>query len=383
MRIKRFYAENFRNIKRSDIEFSPGVNLFVGMNAQGKTNAVEGIYMFSRGKSHRANDDRDMIRFGTEGFRIGIEYETLSGDETLEYACFGRERVRKRNGYKIGRVSEMVGSFKSVLFYPDNIEIVKDGPDERRSFLNVAISQVYLSYLGYYTRFKEALEARNKLLKLSREHYVERAEIEAWSASVAEYASYIYIMRVEYLKKLEVYAMKTALDLSGGKEVVTFDYKSDIDPQRVIRKNGSASIFEIDTDIDRELVRDEYYRILTSDINRECAAGSSLWGPQRDDIIIKLNGSVARNFASQGQKRSVVLAMKLAEGEVIREVFGEYPVFLFDDVLSELDEERRKYIIEGMSNKQIIITSCEADEIKNHADCVIEVKGGEYVPSYR
>lgn len=381
MKIKRFHAENFRNIESCDISLSPGVNLFVGMNAQGKTNAVEGIYMFSRGKSHRTSDDKEMIRFGTDGFRIGIEYESEDGIETLEYACFGRERARKKNGYKISRVAEMIGSFKSVLFYPDNIEIVKDGPEERRAFLNVAISQVYPSYLGYYTRFKEALEARNRLLKLSREQYVAREDIDAWSHSMAEYASYIYVLRVEYLKKLEVYTSRVAKELSGGLEDVTLEYKSDIEPSAV--RGEKNQLIEVPTDIDREAVVREYYRILTASLERECAAGSSLWGPHRDDVIIRINGTAARSFASQGQKRSVVLAMKLAEGEVIRELFGEYPVFLFDDVLSELDENRRRYIIEGMRDRQIIITSCEADEIKDFADCVIEVEGGRYVPTYR
>ena len=382
MKIKRLCAENFRNIEKCDISFSPGVNLLVGNNAQGKTNAVEGIYLFSRGRSHRTADDRDMIRFGTEGFRLRIEYESLDGDEVLEYACFGRDRVRKKNGYKINRVSEMVGSFKSVLFYPDNLEIVKDGPEERRAFLNVAISQVYPLYLGAYTRYKESLEARNKLLKLSREHYVDPSEIDAWSLSVAEYASYIYVMRVEYLKKLGVYAKAVASELSGGNEDLSFEYKSDIkDPSDHIGEGGS--VLGVESNIDRESVKREYYRILTSEVARECAVGSSLFGVHRDDIVIKINGASARGFASQGQKRSVVLAMKLAEGEVIREVCGEYPVFLFDDVLSELDEQRRHYIIEGMKDRQIIITSCERGELDGSADLTVEVRGGEYVSSYR
>ena len=382
MKIKRLYAENFRNIASCDISFADGVNLFVGNNAEGKTNAVEGIYLFSRGRSHRTSDDRDMIRFGTEGFRLKIEYESLNGEETLEYACFGRERQRKKNGYKISRVSEMIGSFRSVLFYPDNLEIVKDGPEERRAFLNIAISQVYPAYLGIYTKFKESLDSRNKLLKLSKEHYIAPEEIEAWSLSMAEYASFIYIMRVEYLKKLEVHAKRIALELSDGKEEISFEYKSDIKDSSEFH-GEMTNIYGVETDINREEVVREYYRILTSEIARECAVGSSLYGIQRDDILIKINESSARSFASQGQKRSVVLCMKLAEGEVIKEVFGEYPVFLFDDVLSELDEGRRKYIIEGMKDRQIIITSCEAEELIERADCIIEVKGGSYVPAYR
>ena len=381
MKIKRLYAENFRNIEKCDIEFSPGVNLLVGNNAEGKTNAVEGIYIFARGRSHRATDEHDMVRFGAEGFRVGIEYETREGTETLEYALFGRQRQRKKNGYKISRLSEMLGSFKCVLFHPDNLEIVKDGPDERRSFLNIAVSQAYPQYLGYYTRFKEALDARNRLLKLSRDTYIAPGEIEAWSHSMAEYASYIYIMRVEYLKRLESYASVIASEISGG-ENLTLTYKSDVSPDCVL-SDTETSLFDIKTRIDITRVRDEYFRILTSDIPREIAVGSSLFGVQRDDIIINIDGKAARSFASQGQKRSIVLALKLGEGEVIREIYGEYPVFLFDDVLSELDSERRRYLIEGLSDRQIIITSCEGDELERSADCLIEVKGGTYVSSYR
>lgn len=381
MRIKRFSAENFRNISGCNIEFAEGVNLLVGMNAEGKTNAVEGIYMFSRGKSHRGAEERDLVRFGAEGFRIMIEFESKNGTETLEYAAFGRERVRKKNGYKISRVKEMIGSFKSVLFYPDNLGIVKGGPDERRAFLNVAISQVWPSYLGYYSGFKEALEARNRLLKLARDTNIDLREIEAWSQSMAEYASYIYLMRVEYIKRLQVYARDIVKELSGEAEELSLGYKSDI--KEVPTRDRASSVGELYSDIDREAVRDEYYRILTMDIPREIAVGSSLRGPQRDDLIIEINEHGARSFASQGQARSVVLALKLAEGEVIREVCGEYPVFLFDDVLSELDERRRRYIIEGMRDRQIIITSCEADELVECAERVIEVKEGTYVPAYR
>ncbi len=383
MRLKRFSAENFRNIEGCDISFAPGVNLFRGDNAEGKTNVVEGIYLFSRGKSHRTSDERDMVRFGTEGFRVRIEYESKDGISTLEYAHFGRERLRKKNGYKISRLAEMVGEFKCVLFYPDNIEIVKDGPDERRAFLNVALSQVYPAYLGYYTKFKEALDSRNRLLKLSRDGGISEAEIAAWSDSMAEYASYIYIMRVEYLKRLEVHVARIAAELSSGEDIISLGYKSDIDPECVRLSHGECSTAPIETDISRERVKEEYYKILTRDIPRECAAGTTLWGVQRDDIIINISGHPARSFASQGQKRSIVLALKLAEGEVIREMFGEYPVFLFDDVLSELDEGRRRYIIEGMGDRQIIITSCEGDELEARADAIFEVKEGSYVPSYR
>lgn len=363
MIIKRFCAENFRNIEKCDIEFADGVNLLHGKNAQGKTNAIEGIYIFSRGKSFRGRDDSELIKFGKEGFRISIEYEDKYGEETLEYALFGKERLRKKNGYKISKITEMVGSFKCVLFYPDNLDLVKGGPEERRNFLNVAASACFPSYMKHYADYKSALENRNCLLKFMQKGMVyDRFELDSWSASMAEYASYIYIFREEYLKKLEVHAKKIMKEISDGKEELEISHVSDI-------KSGIT---------DRKTVYEEYLKALSLSIDREIAAGVTLFGPHREDIEIKINGKAARSFASQGQQRSIVLSLKLAEGEVIKEISGEYPVFLFDDVLSELDDKRRKYVLSGMKDRQIIITSCEPDECRGFTDKEIDVSDGEY-----
>nr|MBQ8890930.1 DNA replication/repair protein RecF [Clostridia bacterium] len=368
MKIKRFRAENFRNIVSCDIRFGDRVNLLYGKNAQGKTNAVEGIYLFSRGRSHRTQDDKEMIRFGSEGFRISIEYESLGSEGVLEYACFGRERLRKRNGYKISKVSDMVGDFKSVLFYPDNLDLVKGGPEERRAFLNVAISQCYPAYITEYSRFKSALENRNSILKAaSKGQYFDNGELIAWSETMAEYAAYIHKKRRDYIDLLRPYVRDIGLELSSGEEDIHIALKSDIASQ----------------DSELPSLKAEYRDIFTGNLDKERLVGTSLYGPQRDDIQIDISGQPARSFASQGQQRSIVLALKLAEGEVIRRLFGEYPVFLFDDVLSELDRTRRRFVIEGMRDRQVIITSCEGEDIIDGADTVIEVSGGEYVSSHR
>lgn len=368
MIIKRFRAENFRNIEKCDIEFSPGVNLLYGKNAQGKTNAMEGIYLFSRGKSFRGRDDGELVRFGAEGFRIFIEYEGKNGKETLEYALFGKERLRKKNGYKLSRITEMVGSFKAVLFYPDNLDLVKGGPEERRGFLNVAASACYPAYIKYYSNYKKALENRSYILKMMQKGmYADMGELKSWSESMAEYASHVYVFRRDYVNRLQVYAREILSEISEGKEELFIEYDSHIgkDCER------------------REDVKAEYERILTENLDREIAAGVSLFGPHREDIEIKINGKSARSFASQGQQRSIVLALKLAEGEVIKEICGEYPVFLFDDVLSELDERRRKYVLSGKGDRQIIITSCDRSECAVFTDNEIDVCGGEYVSSHR
>ncbi|MBO7304543.1 MAG: DNA replication/repair protein RecF [Clostridia bacterium] len=363
MILRRFKAENFRNIEGCDITFSPGVNLLYGNNAQGKTNAVEGIYVFARGKSFRLADDKELVRFGSDGFRILVEYETKDGINTLEYAFFGRERRRKKNGYKIDKIKEMIGSFKAVLFYPDDLLLVKASPEERRAFLNVAIGQCYDVYISYYANYKKALENRNCLLKLaSKGMAVDGNELISWSYYMAEYASYIHLMRKEYTARLSEYANGIIKEISGGKEEVNISYKSDVE------ENLSK----------REDVEAEYRKIFTENIEKEKIVGSSLYGVHRDDLLIDLNGKSARHFASQGQQRSIVLAMKLAEGEVNKDICGEYPVFLFDDVLSELDEERRKYLIGGIGERQIIITSCERDSFGISDANKIEVSLGSY-----
>ena len=367
MQIKSFKAENFRNIGKCEIKFTDGVNLIYGGNALGKTNVIEGIYFFSRGRSFRTAQEKDMVKYDAEGFRIAIDYESLDGDGSLEYASFGREKRRRRNGYPVKSVREMIEGFKAILFHPDNLSLVKGGPEERRAFLNVAAAQYYPAYISDYARFATALDNRNALLKnASKGLFVDDAELLAWSESMAEYASYIYITRVEYLKKLEVYVKEIGLKISDGKEEISFEYKSDVE------KGG-----------DRESVKAEYLTALTSSLDKERIVGTSLYGPQRDDIIIKINGQPTRGFASQGQQRSIVLSMKLAEGEVIRDTFGEYPIFLLDEMLSELDEARRKFVLESLEGKQTVITACECEEMKPLAKNLIEIKDGQYVSAYR
>lgn len=363
MVIKKLKAENFRNIKKCEIDFQNGVNMFYGNNAQGKTNAVEAMYIFARGKSFRAREDKEIIKFGEEGFRIYVEYEDRSGLNSLEYAFFGKERRRKKNGYKIDGVKEMVGNLKAVLFYPDDLGLVKDSPEKRREFLNVAISQCYGSYISYYYKYKKALENRNCLLKFSSKGmYVDENELISWSYYMAEYAAQVYVMRREYVEKLKVYAEKTMKEISDGKEKLDIFYKSDL----------KKDVYDI-----KEVI-EEYKRILTSEIEREKIVGSSLYGVHRDDLEININGNSARLYASQGQQRSIVLSLKLSEGEVNKDICGEYPIFLFDDVLSELDEKRKKYVLDGIGEKQIIITSCEEDKNLSSDVKKIIVNSGEY-----
>ena len=364
MIIKSFTAKDFRNIENETIEFSRSVNLLSGNNAEGKTNAIEGIYLFARGRSFRGESDKELIKFGSDGFYISIKYEDRFGDGELEYSVFGRETRRKKNGNKLRSQRELLGSFRAVLFSPDDLLLVKGSPDMRRSFLNIAIGQIRDIYIKSYSNYKKALENRSRILKTCQKGgYFDEYEIISWSEYMAEYAANIYLYRKEYIKKLEKYSKIIMCDISGGKEDIDFEYISDI---------------ENDTD-DIGLIKEEYKRIFTENLEKEKIIGTTLYGPQRDDLEIKINGKSARSYASQGQQRSIVLSIKLAEGEVSREETGEYPVFLLDDVLSELDEGRRGFLLSGLSNRQIIMTSCECDTDKIKPERIITVSGGKYL----
>ena len=196
MKIKSFEAKNFRNIKSCKIEFSDGINLLIGKNAQGKTSVAEGIYIFSRGKSFRGNKESELVSFGEDGFYTSVEYERKNGEEKLEYSFFGKERVRKKNGYKINKITEMIENFKCVLFVPDDLSLIKGGPEERRNFLNVAVSQVEGKYIDLYKSYKKALENRNCILKKAKDgFYYDKDELLAWNSSLAEYSSEITLIR--------------------------------------------------------------------------------------------------------------------------------------------------------------------------------------------
>jgi len=364
MKINSIFLSDYRNIENEKIEFSDGVNLLFGQNAQGKTNIVEAIYYFARGRSFRTSRDTDLIRHGKEKFHIEISFEDKERERTLSCMIGKKERVRKKNGIKIEKISEMVGLFRAVLFCPEHLSLVKGGPEERRSFLNIAISQCFPAYIGIYASYMKLLENRNCLLKMAQKGFpIDYEEIRVFSEKMADTASILYGYRKKYIEKIEKHAKKILFDISDGKETLDILYESDVETG--------------------ENIKEEYRKKLTENISNEVSVGYSLYGIHRDDLCIKLNGEDSRVFASQGQQRSIVLALKEAEGEVIYEVTGEYPVFLFDDVLSELDKKRQSYLLKSSDKRQIIITSCSEEDFKDIVKLSIYTEGGHYVSSHR
>lgn len=364
MKIKNLKAENFRNIEKAEINFSEGVNLLYGQNAQGKTNILEAIYYFARGKSFRMASDNELKRFGEQGFYIEMLFESEGKKKSLAYRVYGKEKKKYKDGAEEEKIVNMLGHFRAVLFFPEHLMLVKEGPHLRRDFVNVGISQIKPMYMNIYSEYNKILENRNAVLKNAQKGlFFEREQLYVWSAALAKRASYINEKRREYIKEIEKSAKRILYEISNGKEELSLEYKCDTD--------GSENLEE------------QYIEILNGSIDKEIMAGCSLFGVHRDDIEIKINGISARSYASQGQQRSIVLALKMAEGEVCRNWCKENPVFLFDDVLSELDEQRRAYILEKKEDKQILITCCEKNGFEEGNVNIIKVDKGRYVSSYR
>ena len=357
MYIKNFQAQNYRNVTTASLSFLPGVNLLWGDNAQGKTNLLEAIYTFARGKSFRGASDAELCRFGTTGYSLSLDCVTDSRTVSLAYRFLDGRRERRLGGAPVSLLSEMIGHFRAVLFYPDHLQLVKGGPGERRLFLNIAISQLDPLYLRAVARYEKLLANRNSLLKAAQKgSYLDRELIAAYSEGMAAEAERIHRARADYILHLQEEAGLLLHALSGERERLTLAYESDV-------PGGT---------------REDYMKRLTDSIDREAAAGCTLYGVQRDEMAIAINGRDARTYASQGQARSIVLALKLGEGEAARRIGGEYPVFLFDDVLSELDEGRRAFILGDAGKRQIIMTSCERRGFEGIAANEIYVKDGEY-----
>lgn len=362
---KRIRVSDFRNIASAEVSFSQGVNLLVGKNAQGKTNLLEAIFYASLGKSFRTSSDEEMIRFGADLFEISLDYADSVRNQNLTVRLLkGKRRKIEHNRVRLARVSDAVGLFRTVLFCPEHLSVVKEGPGERRNFLDVAISQLYPAYLRSLQNYNKILKQRNQLLRSAGEDQKTfRETIEFWSAGLAKEAAVLSGYRKRYCERLDPKVKEIFSEMTGGGEVPVIRYEPSL--------HVDPSLFD-----DEAAAEQAYLEKLTSNYEREIAAESTLWGIHKDDLFMELNGKAARMFASQGQQRSLALAIKLAEGSICEEICREMPVYLLDDVFSELDSIRREYLAEKIGGRQVIITTCE--ENLPAAGKIIRVENGTY-----
>ncbi len=353
MKILNFSCKNFRNLSDIKISDFEEMNVICGENAQGKTNLIEGIWLFTGIKSFRGAKDKEFLRFGSEKAKLSLDFEAEQIENNAEIEITDK-RTAFLNDNKLKSPSLLAGKFNAIVFSPNDLSLVKDGPSVRRRFLDIAIGQLYPSYISVLRNYMRAVIQRNQIIKDLRYDSTLSVMLDVFEKEIGENGKKITEVRKKYISVLSEFLPEVYKGISGGREELEVEYK-------ISFKN----------DLIEELKNSRQTDMFT---------GTTSVGPHRDDLDFKINGISARVFGSQGQKRSVALAIKLAEGEVINKISGEYPVFLLDDVMSELDPERQNYILNHIKGIQSFITCCDPSNVANlEKGKIITVKNGQVV----
>ncbi len=342
MKIVSVELKNFRNYKTATVTFSDGLNVLYGKNASGKTNMLESVYLCSIFHSPRTSKDKEMILLGEKKANIKIVIEKKFRRHTINLQIDeqGKKKVAVDN-IPVNRAGELLGVLGVVFFSPDEMKLVKESPAERRRFLDVGLSQQQKSYFLALQRYNKTLKQKNNLLKEYKFNKNIDDMLDVWDESLAKEGAILIAKRMEYLSTLNDAARKFHRILSRETETLTLSYESGfkLEEAKDVQKSLLDAIVKA-RQKDKEL-------------------GFSTVGPHRDDIKIEINGKDSRKFASQGQQRTVALAMKLGEVVIYKNEIGEPPVLLLDDVLSELDESRQKLLLELTQDFQTILTCTE------------------------
>ncbi len=352
MRVKNLKINNFRNIKKAEIIPCDGMNVICGENAQGKTNMLEAIWLFTGAKSIRTSKDSLFVKFGEERANLELLFEA-EGIEKNSSLNIGERREAFFNGNKLNSPAKLAGSFNAIIFSPSDLKLLTDGPISRRRFLDTALGQLYPSYIDILKKYTRALTQRNRLLKDYRYDSTVSIMLDSFEEEIAQNGEKIIKYRRNYIKRLNEYLPDIYSGISHGKEELDTSYIESF-------KGGNL----------REALKvsrkEDIYSFTTS------------VGPHRDDIIFNINGINARNFGSQGQKRSVALSVKLAEAKIIENDLGECPTLLLDDIMSELDPKRQDFILNHIEGMQTFLTCCDPSNFKNlKAGKIFSVKEGE------
>ena len=354
MKASNLELYNFRNYEYENISFSDGVNIIHGENGMGKTNILEAVYYFSYGRSFRSGG-KEVIKDGEKEARISLSFENSQRklESDIKFLS-GKRKEIYINEIELKKTSQLLGNFICVLFTPDEMGIIKGMPEVRRKFCDSSIMPLRPNYIKELIKYRNILAQKTALLK-SRQYET----LDIWNEKLAETGSRIMKLRESYIERINQKAREIQNEISGGKEELNLIY------------NPSVKL------------KENYLEKLTEYKEKEKENLFCMVGVHRDDIDIFINGKLAKNYASQGQIRTAVLSLKLAETEIIKEETGEYPVMLLDDILSELDKSRREFLISKIKGKQIIITCTDIENYFNDNVNIIEIKDGKNVSSYR
>lgn len=337
MYIREIELKNFRNYTEEKVSFSKNVNIFLGRNAQGKTNMLEGIYLNAIGKSFKNIKDRELIKFGEEYCRVKTVFESEGEERTTEILISrdGKKGI-KADGVKIARTSELLERMYIIIFSPEDLKIVKDEPEKRRKFIDRELCQIRAGYLSDLNNYRHILKQRNTYLKGEN---IDIDLLDIWDRQLAEYGSRIIRRRKEFIEKTDEISREIHRSITGNTEEINIKYEPNV-------------YFEEDDE-------NRFYDLLIKHHEDDIRNRTTSRGPHRDDFSIYTGKINLRKFGSQGQQRTAALSLKLSEIRIIEEEKGEKPILLLDDVLSELDNERQMYLLNSLGDNQMFITTTD------------------------
>ncbi len=366
MHVKDIRIINFRNYYNLNIKFHDKINVIIGKNAQGKTNLLESIYICATGRSFRTNRDREMINFNKNEAYIGANVSIGQSEKLIEIKMErGKTKRIRVNKLELKNYKELQSGLNVVAFSPEDLILVKGGPQERRNFLDMEISQIKPVYNFNINRYNKVLFQRNNLLKTSKIRGNIQSLLEIFDIQLAKIGTEIILERKKYIDELSELANITHNNITLYNENLKLEYISNIEI--------------LDNKLEMEK---NYLEKLKKNTNKDMELASTQLGPHRDDIFITINNNDLKTYGSQGQQRTVVLSIKLAEVELIKKKRGVFPVLLLDDVFSELDIQRRKYLIKSFKDMQTFITVTDAIDLKeldNNDKIIFNIENGKLV----
>jgi len=357
MYIESVALKNFRNYQDKTVKFKDGLNIIVGQNASGKTNLIESVYCSGIGKSPRTNKYKEMIRWGSDVAFIRVVLRKNNTLHTIEFSIDSYDKKRIAiDGIPLVKLSEIIGMLNIVFFSPDEMKLIKESPDQRRRFADISLSQQNKKYFYSLSKYNNILSQRNKLLKENKDSKALPEMLYGWDVQLAKYGAYIIQKRYEFVEKIETFARKMHTEITENKEQLNLEYESGVEYGELEKMEGF------------------FFDKLRTNLDKDANLLYTSFGSHRDDIAIKINDIDVRKYGSQGQQRTVALSLKLAEIYLFESELGEKPVLLLDDVLSELDLNRRQKLMQLCSGLQTIITCTDFDMDIEHNRIVIEKK---------
>ncbi|WP_432406084.1 DNA replication/repair protein RecF [Wukongibacter sp. M2B1] len=349
MFISKLKIVNFRNYSSLDINLHEKLNIFIGNNAQGKTNILEAIYLTGFGKSFRTNKDKELINIGNDMAYVKVEGIKRYSEVSVEFRLWNnRKKQIKTNGISLTKLSELLGNIYIVIFSPEDLKLIKGGPAERRRFIDREISHINKKYYYDIMSYNKVLLQRNNLLKNISYNRKLLKTIDIWDEKLVEYGTGVMFKRMEFINRLNSLSRLMHRKITDGKENLEIKYLSNID---------------IDNKSKYEEVYKNFKEKLEKKIEIDIKRGFTTVGPHKDDLGVYIEEKDIRIFGSQGQQRTAALSLKLSEIEIIKGEVGEYPILLLDDVMSELDINRQNFLIRSLKNVQTFITITEIPEL--------------------